>query len=140
MGMDSALAIAASGMAAAITRLSSAASNLANAQVDGPVPANPPNEPVPQTPTSVYQASQIQQTTSPDGGVSASLAPTLPSYFLAYDPSSAFANSKGVVAEPNVDQAAEVVNVIQARAAFGASIAIIKAADGMAQRLFDLTA
>ena len=135
--MDSALTIAASGMAAAATWFGSAASNLANMQVDGPVPATPPTQPVPQGPGSVYQATVVLQQPTQNGGVSASLAPTLPSYRIAYDPASPFANSAGAIAQPNVDMGTEIVAMMQARLAFGANIQSFKAAARMTQTLFD---
>jgi flagellar basal-body rod protein FlgC len=95
---------------------------------------------VPRGAASVYQATKVQQTQTPDGGVSASLAATRPSYLLAYDPGSSFANVQGLVAQPNVDVATELVTMMQARAAFGASLAAFKAADGMTRSLFDLLA
>ena len=135
--MDSALTIAASGMAAAAAWFGSAASNLVNSGVDGPVPATPPTQPVPLTPGNVFQATEVRQQTTQDGGVSVSLAPTLPSYRIAYDPASPFANSAGAIAQPNVDIATQMVAMIQARAAFGASLGSFKAADRMTQKLFD---
>jgi flagellar basal-body rod protein FlgC len=136
--MSSAMTIAVSGIAAASAWMSSAASNLANMQTNGPVPATPPDQPVP--PGNVYQATTVQQTAQPDGGVSTSLAAVLPSYLVAYDPISPMANSQGLIAQPNVDMATQITAMLQARTAFGASLAALKAADSATKTLLNLVA
>lgn len=138
--MSSAMAIAVSGITAASAWMSSAASNLANMQTDGPVPATPPDQPVPNAPGNVYQTTTVAQAAMPDGGVSASLTATLPSYLVAYDPHSPMANSQGLIATPNVDLATEIVSMLQARTAFGASLAAFKAAESTTKTLLDLVA
>jgi flagellar basal-body rod protein FlgC len=138
--MSSATSIAASGMQAATAWLGSIASNLANMRTDGPVPATPPSQPVPQGPGNVYQATTVQQTADAGGGVSTQLQATLPSYLVAFDPSSPMANSDGQIAQPNVDEATQVVGMIQAGFAFRANAAVIKAADGMVKSLLDIVA
>jgi flagellar basal-body rod protein FlgC len=136
--MNSAMSISASGIGAATTRLNVAASNVANMQTSGPVPATPPSQSLPQTPGGVYQAKNVQQTTTPNGGVATSLSASLPSYIVAYDPGSAQANSQGMVVEPNVDVATQYVNMSEASAAVRASIAVFKAADKNYQLLLDV--
>jgi len=138
--MDSAMSIAASGMQAASVQLAASASNVANMQTDGPLPATSPNVPVAQTPGSVYQPVTVSQTAAPGGGVQASLSPSLPSYVLAYDPTAPFANLQGMVAAPNVDPAAEVVNQISASIAFKANLAAFKAAQSDYKALFEAMA
>lgn len=137
-GMDSAVRIAVSGLGAASLWLNTAAANIANMRTRGPLPATPPDQNVPQAPGQVYQARQVAQTANPDGSVSASLQASLPSYRTAFDPHAPFANVDGMVAEPNVDVAGEFVNMIQARAAFGASIAVIRTVQQNNKSLFDL--
>lgn len=134
------MGIAASGMQAASVWLSSAASNIANAQTAGQVPATPPNVPVQQTQGAVYQASNVVQAASPGGGVTAKLSPTLPSYRVAFDPNSPLANGQGSVAEPDVDIATQFVQMIQARTQFGASLAAYQAADSSYQSLLNIVA
>ncbi|HWY62565.1 MAG TPA: flagellar basal body rod C-terminal domain-containing protein [Rhizomicrobium sp.] len=109
-------------------------------QTNGPVPATPPDQPVPQTPGNVYQATTVEQTAQPDGGVSTSLAAALPAYLVAYDPHSPMANSQGLIAQPNVDMATQIVSLLQARTAFGASLAAFKAAENTTKTLLDLVA
>jgi flagellar basal-body rod protein FlgC len=139
-GMNTAMNIAVSGMLAASTGLNASASNLANLESDGPVPATSPQQPVAQAPGSVYQAVAVTQTAQPGGGVTASVMPSLPSYALAYDPSAPFANMQGMVATPNVDPAQEVVNQMMAALAYRANIATFKTAQQMEKTLLDATA
>jgi flagellar basal-body rod protein FlgC len=138
--MESAMAIAASGMAAASTSIAVSASNIANMDSTGPVPATNPSQPVPQTPGSVYQPVSASLTASPGGGVQATTSNILPSYTLAYDPSAPFANLQGMVAAPNVDPVAETVDQISAAAAFQANLAVFKAADKDFNSLLDMLA
>lgn len=130
------MAIAASGMAAASASLTASASNIANMESDGPVPAGGPS----QTSTSVYQPVSATSQTLPGGGVTAVLSGTLPSYALAYDPSAPFANLQGMVAAPNVDLAAEAVSQISASAAFRANLAVFEAANKDFKTLLDTLA
>jgi flagellar basal-body rod protein FlgC len=137
--MDS-MSIAASGMRAAATWVDSAASNIANMRSNGPLPATPPSQDVPQTTGNVYQATTVQQQASPDGGVSASQVPVRPSYSAAFDPGSPFADAGGMIATPNVDPATQFVSLIQAHAAFSASLAVYRTADSNYRSLLDLIA
>jgi flagellar basal-body rod protein FlgC len=137
-GMDSAMRIAVSGLGAASLWLNAAASNIVNMRTRGPLPATPPGQDVPQGPGQVYQARRVAQTAGSDGSVSASLQTSLPSYRTAFDPHAPFANADGMVAEPDVDIAKEFVNLIQARAAFGASLAVIRTVRQNNKSLFDL--
>jgi flagellar basal-body rod protein FlgC len=139
-GMNTAMNIAVSGMLAASAGLNASASNLANLESDGPVPATSPQQPVAQAPGSVYQAVALTQTAQPGGGVTASVTPALPSYALAYDPSAPFANMQGMVAAPNVDPAQEMVNQMTASLAYRANIATFKTAQQMEKTLLDATA
>ncbi len=136
--MDSATRIAVSGLGAAGLWLDAVASNIVNMRTSGPLPMTPTSQNVPQQPGQVYQARQVAQTANPDGGVFASLRTSLPSYRTAFDPGAPYANEYGMVAEPDVDIANEFVKLLQARAAFGANLAVFRAADKAAKSLFDL--
>ncbi|HWC63617.1 MAG TPA: flagellar basal body rod C-terminal domain-containing protein [Rhizomicrobium sp.] len=138
--MTSALGIAVSGMAAASLRLVASASNVANMESDGPVPQAGPQQPVPQTPGSVYQPLTVTQSPLPGGGVTAALAPALPSYSLLYNPTAPNADAQGMVAAPNVDLAQEVVNQLSASIAYKANIHALKAADSALKTLLDAIA
>jgi len=113
--MNGAMNIAISGMLSASSSMTASASNIANMESLGPVPAGGPQQPVAQTPGSVYQPVAVSQTATPGGGVSATVQPTTPSYTLAYDPSEPFAQ--------------QVVNLVTASLAYKANIASFKAAE-----------
>jgi flagellar basal-body rod protein FlgC len=113
VNMDSVMAMAASGMAAASASLTASASSIASMETTGPVPA---------------------------GGATAVTSSALPSYTLAYDPSAPFANLQGMVAAPNVDPVAQSVNLISASVAFRANLAVLEAADKDFKTLLDTLA
>ena len=138
--MNAAMNIAVSGMLVASTGLAASASNLANLESAVPVPATSPQQQVAPAPGSVYQPVAVTQTAQPDGGVRASVTPSLPSYALAYDPSAPYANMQGMVAEPNIDPAQQTVNLMTASLAYRANIATFKTAQRMEKTLLDAMA
>jgi len=127
--MGNAMSIAVSGMQAASVRLDAAASNIVNRNSDGP-PAG----------SGAYQPVSVSQSATADGGVSASLQPVTPSTLLVYDPSSPYANVQGMVAQPNVDLATEIVNLKLAQHDFRASLLAYKASSQIFKSLLDATA
>jgi flagellar basal-body rod protein FlgC len=120
--MSSAGSIAISGMQAASLRLQAAASNIVNQDSGG------------------YQPVSVAQSPAPDGGVTASLQPASPAALLAYNPASPYANVQGMVAQPNVDTATEIVNMKEASHDFRASLQAYKASSEMFKALLDATA
>ena len=138
--MDTAMAIAASGMAAASASFAVSAANIVNIQTVGPVPTTSPSQPPAPAAGRVYQPVSVTLTTSPGGGVQAVASSASPAYTLAYDPSSPFANLQSMVAAPNVDPVAEVVNQMSASAAFRANLDVFKAAERDFKTLLDTLA
>ena len=138
--MTDAMTISASGLQAAMQTLSSVASNIANANSDGPVPTTPPTQAVAQTAGSVYQPTVSVQSAAPGGGVTTSLQPSLPAYNLAYDPQAPYANMQGMVATPNVDMPSQIVTQIEAANSFRANLAVYKVASGLYKSLLDAIA
>ena len=136
--------IAASGMNAAVARLNVSAQNVVNSQTDGAVraaqavsAATPAADPA--TPK-VYAPMQLVQFSTPfsrGGGVKTRAVSTERSQ-TAYDPSSPFADSEGLVAEPDVDPATEALNQIEAVNQFKANIKAFQAADEMSKTLLSL--
>ena len=116
--MGSAMSISASGLAAAFLRLQAAASNIVNAD-SGP-----------------YQPVSVSQAPAQGGGVNASVQPV--TSLLAYNP--AYAHVQGMVAQPNVDLPAEIVNMKEAANSFRASLAAYKVSSQMFKALLDATA
>ena len=120
--MDDAMSIAVSGMQAASSRLEAAASNIVNMDTGG------------------YQPVSVAQAPATDGGVTTSLQPVMPAALLAYNPASPYANVQGMVAQPHVDLATEIVNLKVASHDFRASIQAYKAASQMFNTLLKATA
>ena len=137
--MDDAMAIAASGLAAASASLTAGASNITNMETAGPVPATSPMQPLPAN-SGVYQPVSATTQALPGGGVVAAVSNTLPSYTLAYDPSAPFANLQGMVAAPNVDLAAQAVNQLSSALAFRANLAVFQVASNNFKTLLDILA
>ena len=131
--MTDALTIAISGLRAQETRLNAAASNIANVSTSGAVPSSDPAAPA----STVYRPLQVNLTSLESGGVQANVTADPKGYTLAYDPSSSYANSEGLVATPNFDLATEAVNTIESKALFKANLAVIKTQDTLLGELID---
>jgi flagellar basal-body rod protein FlgC len=132
--------IALSGMAAATARLNVTAQNVANTDTVGPV-GSAPNSPGPAAPPA-YAPLQLVQFSTPiseGGGVETAVQTSANPTSTAYDPSSAYANAQGLVADPNVDLAMEAVNQIEAITQFKASLNVIKTGDEMLRAALKLT-
>ena len=127
--MGNAASIAISGMQAASLRFEAAASNIVNRDSDGAAGGS-----------DAYQPVSVAQSSTPDGGTSASLQPVTPATLLAYNPVSPYANVQGMVAKPNVDLATEIVSLKEATHSFRASLLAYKASSQMFKTLLDATA
>jgi flagellar basal-body rod protein FlgC len=135
--MSAALAIAASGMAAASLRLDVSAGNVANMSATGPMPdANASNTtgfPAAYVPLRIDQVDVA-------GGTAARMTTVSPSYVPRYDPSAPYADKNGMVAAPNVDLANEVVQQITALYTFAANAEVMQAESQMMKALLDIKA
>jgi flagellar basal-body rod protein FlgC len=134
--MSIASTIAVSGLSVASLRLQVAASNIANASSDGPLPGTPN----PQNFPPAYSTLRVNQVANLGGGTSATVSNISPSTVAAYDPSAPYADGRGMVASPNVDLANELVQVLLARFSYAANAKVIRADAQMSAALFDLTA
>jgi len=130
---DPVLNNAVSGLNAASQRLQAAASNIANAKDTAPL-APQPGQPQP------YQPVETVQSTRPGGGTVATYRPVTPASQAVYDPSSPFADANGLVAQPNVDIAQELVQTIIAKEAYEANAKVVEAAQKQQQATLDLFA
>jgi len=129
--MVDALSIALSGLMAQNQQLSATASNIANASTTGALPT-------PQQPAStVYKPLNVGYVTQAGGGVTANVTADQNGYSAVSDPSSAYANNKGLVAAPNVDLSQEIVNLIETKIASKADVDVIKTQDQMTGELLD---
>ena len=128
-----------------------AASNIANANTTGPLPATGgsstsaaagspgivPTFPAAYVPLRVDQVSQSSG--SAPGGTVATVSTASPSYTAQSDPSAPFANQDGMVAAPNVDLANEFVQLATAKYSFIANAKVIQAYAETTDSLLDIT-
>lgn len=136
--MSSILSIAASGAAAAATRLDVSAENVANANSDGPLPTAGAAAQA-QYPAA-YVPQQVDQVTTPGGGASAVVVGVQPAIVAAYAPSAPYADGNGEVAAPNVDYANEAVQQAIASYSFAANVAVMRVYAQMMRTLLDVQA
>lgn len=124
--------IALSGLNAASNRLYASASNIANLHTTGSIEGakNAPYTPI--------EATQSANTQDQGGGASSKLTPTQTPITTLYAPDSPFANTDGLIGAPNIDLAAEAVNIKLAELSYRANINIIKAADENMESLLDI--
>lgn len=122
-------AIAMTGLAAATRRLEASASNIANMRSNGsPTPGEEP---------AVYAPLEVQLAAQAGGGVEASLAPSVRTALLAYDPQASFADAQGYVATPDIDLSQEMINLAMASYDFAANLAVIRTADDMTKAVLE---
>jgi flagellar basal-body rod protein FlgC len=124
--------IAVSGLQAASTRASGAASNIANRNTSGRVDEDGTYD--------GYSTLVTEQTARSGGGVSASLAPVDPSFVLAFDPSDPNANERGEVGIPAGSEVEDAVELQRAQHAYEANAAVLRTADEMSRSLLDMDA
>jgi flagellar basal-body rod protein FlgC len=136
--MTSISTIAVSGMMAAARRLQVSASNVANIESDGALPAA--DGTVPAGAPKAYAPLRLLQTESAGGGTQTSISTITPSTVAISDPQAPFANQDGEVAAPNIDLSQEVISQMLASYSFAANAAVMKADDGMTKTLIDTMA
>jgi flagellar basal-body rod protein FlgC len=140
--MSSALSIATSGMAAASLRLDVAASNIANMQSTGPLPASGSGTASPSSGFAAYVPLTVDQVSISGGsgpsGTSATVSTVSPSFVPRSDPSAPFADQNGLVAAPNVDLTNEVVQTVIAKYEFATNAKVAKTASDMSKSLLDV--
>lgn len=121
-------------MLAASTRLEVAAGNIANAGSFGAIPGSdaPAGSPSAATPR------RVDTVEIAGGGTKAVVSNVSPAYTVVHDPAAPYADSKGDVAQPNIDLGTEIVNAVNARTAFAANALVFKVSDRMMQDLLDI--
>ena len=130
-----------SGPTASTAELAASASNVANAQSVGPLsgagwgPAAVVGSGGTGSTAQAYQPVTAVQSTAAGGGVAVGFAAVSPGTQPAYDPQSPYADSQGLVAQPNVDPTQEAVNQIGALSAFQANVAVLEVSDEMQNSL-----
>jgi len=132
--MMDAVSIAVSGLTAQKQRLGATASNIANISTTGRVPGADPSAPA----STVYKPLRTTLTSLGGGGVQATVTPDENGYSVYYDPSSPQADENGLVAAPDIDLAAESVDLIETKAAFKANLGVLKVQEEMQDSLLDV--
>ena len=134
--MSSILSIATSGMLAAETRLQVSASNVANANSDGPLPSA--SSAIQSQYPPAYAPQQVNQVATAGGGTQAVVSTVQPSYQAVSDPTAPYANGSGQVAAPNVDLANEAVQQQLAQIEFAANAQVVRVYSQMMQTLLNI--
>jgi flagellar basal-body rod protein FlgC len=134
--MSSILSIAVSGISAASERLQDSASNVANAESDGPdsdaSAQAQANYPAAYTPKAVHQVALA------GGGTQAVASNVQPSTVLAYDPTAPYADQNGDVAKPNVSFTNEAYQQLAARYSFVMNAYVMRVYSRMVKSLVDI--
>ncbi|MEK9660356.1 MAG: flagellar basal body rod C-terminal domain-containing protein [Alphaproteobacteria bacterium] len=121
-GIQSALA----GLAAASKRADIAANNIANARSTGTL-----------QPYGGFTPQQAVQTVTAAGTPRVVARPLTPGHVAAYEPDSPDADADGLIGAPNVDLAANIVELTLAEHAYKANAATLRTIDEMAKALYD---
>jgi len=85
-----------------------------------------------------YEPQRVVQTSGPAGGVRAEAVPISPPSVLVYDPKNPAADQDGLVTLPNVSLDEEFVVQLQAKLAYKANLAALKAQDEALGDLLDV--
>ena len=136
--MSSVYATAISGMNAATARLANAATNMVNVSSTGRLPSSPTEKATSYQPTDVLTLSN--DVGDNHLGVRTEVVPRENPYTVALDANSPDANEEGLIAVPNVDLAAEIVDTIMAELAYKASANVIAAEKRNEETLLDTLA
>ena len=134
--MSSVSSIAVSGMAAASTRLQVSANNVANSLSSGPLPRSAAAGNFP----AAYRAQRVDQVDLAGGGTKATVSTLSPGTVPVFDPTAAYADSRGMVASPEVDLASEIVQQLMARLSFAANAHVVKTDAQMTKSFLDILA
>jgi flagellar basal-body rod protein FlgC len=158
------MSAAVSGLEAAIEQLNVSASNIANSQTTGvwnaeaatlgastlgasalgasataaADAASPTGSNV--APPMAYRPLQLVQYANADmagGGVSTRVEADSPAVYAAYAPSVYYANADGIVATPNIDLPAQIINEASALIQFEANLKVIEAGDQMQESVIN---
>ncbi len=128
-GISSAL----SGLAAASHRVETSASNVANINSNGSIPASDAGQK-----RDPYLPVRVEQSSTAEGGTTTSDRYVRPPYIPVFDTGSAFANSDGQTAAPNVDISAEVTDQAGAGQNAQANLKSVQTISDLVKKLYDL--
>jgi flagellar basal-body rod protein FlgC len=135
--MSIATAIALSGIRAATLRLEVAASNIANARSDGPLPDSPDTASL----AGAHVPLRVNQTETADGGTSATVTAASPATVPDQDSSLKARNAAawGFAANPYVALTNEMVQLLVARFDLAANAHVLRTDTQLSAALFDIT-
>lgn len=133
--MSEIFSVALSGMRDSVLRIRNAVTNIVNASSTSRLPSSP------QEAAAMFQPKDAV-TLSQEGGnqpldVTSVLIDRDPAYRVVAGGSSPLANEEGLIAEPNVDLASEIVATKMAELTYKANAAVIKAVKENDERLLD---
>ncbi len=134
--MSSILSIAVSGITAASERLQDSASNVANAESDGPTPSASAAAQAQYPPA--YTPKELHQVATAGGGTKAVTTNMQPATVLAYDPTAPYADQNGDVAQPNVSLTGEAYQQLTARYDFVMNAYVMRIYSRMMKSLLDI--
>jgi len=134
--MSSILTIAVSGITAASERLQDSASNVANAESDGP--ASDASAQAQADYPAAYTPKEVHQVALAGGGTKAITSNVQPATVLAYDPTAPYADSNGDVAKPNVSFSNEAYQQLTARYNFVANAYVMRIYSRLVKSLVDI--
>ncbi len=129
-------AIALSGMKAATLRFAAAASNIANARSNGPLPGAGAAAGYPPA----YHPLRVVQMPANGGGTLARIESYPTDIITTYDPHAPYADDEGMVAAPDVDLVEETLQLITASNGFAANLVVLRIDAEMSARLLDIKA
>lgn len=134
--MSSILSIAVSGITAASERLQDSATNVANAESDGPTSSASAQVQAQYPPA--YTPKQVHQVPLAGGGTQAITSNVQPATVLAYDPTAPYADQNGEVAKPNVSFTNEAYQQLTARYDFVMNAYVMRVYSRMQKSLLDI--
>jgi flagellar basal-body rod protein FlgC len=139
MSLFGVLSVAGSGMSAEAQRLSTIASNMANANSGASSTGQPyrAREVVFQA-IPLGEASGAAASSGAQGVRVAGIVESAQPFRMVYDPTSSFADAKGYVQMPNVNTTDEMVNMISAQQDYQANLEAFNVAKTMALRTLQI--
>lgn len=132
-----------SGLKAASMAVAAAASNIAGINATATLedakiqPVDPSQKPGEQQGQGGYRPLRVEQQSLAHGGVGARYGAISPAYVVAFNPADLNADGEGLLAVPNVDVAAELINLGVAQRAYQASLKVIEVEEEMSGSLLD---
>lgn len=119
---------AVAGLRVSAQRLGVAAENIANVRSSGSL-----------SPYDGYVPQRLEQSTTAQGTPASTVKPISQPSFPVYEPSDSRANAEGLVGYPNVDLAANIVDLTIAQRSYEANLVTIRTASDMMKVLLDRT-